>query len=505
MDSLSRRRHLLPLSLLLPLFLVFCNCTAQELSDESLLDFVNTRYQAYFHFNMCTFKNVNESKHSGRSSGKEPVEWWNPSGVDCEQWAQVCIDSRMAGGWLTTKHHGGFCLWDSKHTDYDVASSPVKKDVVAAFVKAFRDRGLKVGLYYSILDYHHGIENGTVDEEKIEFLKAQLTELLTNYGPIDYMNFDGWATWPTTPDFDDVAYAELWRTVKAIQPNCLIVNHCYESNLAHADIPFADAAGRKYPYHSDYMRPTAASDTSQGDWWWDDIESYRKPKSKAYLLGQLDSYNSHQSVYILNISPGPNGRLDDNVVERLAEVAREWEKPADLTEAGDNWGYHYDVSENLAFRKPTKQSSTQGPVLDKRARPRAEIAVDGVLEGRGEMEQAAMTIKELNPWWEVDLQTDHVIEQIDVHLQTDLTDKNRKDRRSLSVSITNSDGKVVWVKQFDESSESYTSQNQVTVKPASDGGVAGRYVRLKAVGDTSLGVAEVIVLGEAGTAAADSQ
>jgi len=80
------------------------------LSKESFLDFVNTRYHAYFHYNMCTFKNINSEKRHGRTHGDDPATLWHPSGLDCEQWAQVCKDSKMASGWLTTKHHGGFCL-----------------------------------------------------------------------------------------------------------------------------------------------------------------------------------------------------------------------------------------------------------------------------------------------------------------------------------------------------------------------------------------------------------
>ena len=149
---------------LICLFIIALNFSAcaQELSKDALLDFVNTRYHAYFHYNMCTFKNLNSEMRHGRSNGKEPVSMWNPTGLDCQQWAQVCKNSKMAGGWLTTKHHGGFCLWDSQYTDYDVASSPVKTDVVKVFTDAFRKAGLKIGLYYSILDYHHGMENGSV-------------------------------------------------------------------------------------------------------------------------------------------------------------------------------------------------------------------------------------------------------------------------------------------------------------------------------------------------------
>jgi len=133
------------------------NALGQELSKEVLLDFVNTRYQAYFHYNLCTFKNLTTDQPQNRTFGKDPATMWNPTGLDCEQWARVCIESKMAGGWLTTKHHGGFCLWDSQHTDYDVASSHVTTDVVKAFTDAFRKAGLKIGLYYSILDYHHGV------------------------------------------------------------------------------------------------------------------------------------------------------------------------------------------------------------------------------------------------------------------------------------------------------------------------------------------------------------
>ena len=455
------------------------------LSTEDLLDFVNTRYHAYFHYNMCTFKNLNSKTRHGRSNGKEPVSMWQPTGLDCEQWAQVCKDSKMAGGWLTTKHHGGFCLWDSQHTDYDVASSPVKIDVVKAFTDAFRKAGLKIGLYYSILDYHHGVENGSVTQEEIEFMKVQIRELLTNYGPIDYMNFDGWSTWPTTPTFDDVPYAQLYHTVKAIQPNCLIINHCYESNLAHADVPFADAAGRRYPYHPDYMRPTAASDFLQRGWWWDDNNDYGVGKSMDYVLKQLHSYNSHNSVYVLNVSPNPSGRLPDDAVARLAEVAKAWDKPADLQEAGDNWGFQYDVSKNLAFMRTATQSSTAPFIRDKRAYPRAEIAIDGVLEGNGLMEQTSMTNVEDRPWWQVDLERNCSIDAIILYNRTDTDQEKLKNYR---VMVLDERGKIMWS----------TYQEAVSTPSVTHytGGIKGRVVKVQSKDMAALCLAEVVVTGK---------
>jgi len=442
--------------------------------------FINTRYQAYFHFNMCTFKNAHEKEYQGRSRGTEPASMYNPPSVDCEQWAQVCKEAHMAGGWLTTKHHGGFCLWPSAFTDYDVASSGNKTDVVGAFVKAFRKAGLKVGLYYSILDYHHGVEQGSVTTQEVQFLKNQITELLTNYGPIDYINFDGWSTWPTTPNFDDVNYGEILRLVKSLQPNCLIVSHTYESNLAHAEIPFADAAGRDYPYHPEYMRPCAASDALQHSWWWDADQT--QLNSLKYTLGKLNSYNSHNAVYILNIAPTTEGKIEQEAIDRLKEIAAQWKKPAAIERAGDDWGYSYDVNTNLAFMRPAVQSSTDTYIRDKRAYPRAEIALDGVTEGRTEMEQTSLTQREDNPWWRVDLGKTEELHSITIYTSTD----TYKDQlQNYTVTVLDAAGNEVW-----KSVQKTCPSPSVTLKV---GKKQGRFVKIQLKGRGYLALAEVIV------------
>ena len=444
------------------------------------LDFVNTRYQAYFHYNMCTFKNLNEEEHFGRSTGKEPVSMFAPTGLDCDQWAQVCKDARMEGGWLTTKHHGGFCLWDSKFTTYDVGSARDKTDVVGEFVKAFRKAGLKVGLYYSILDYHHGIENGHVTQAELDFMRSQIRELLTNYGEIDYINFDGWSTWPTTPNFDDVNYGEILRLVKELQPNCLIISHTYESNLAHAEVPFADAAGRKYPYHPDYFRPVAASDILQIDWWWDN--NHKRLKKADYVLEQLESYNSHNGVYILNISPNPAGRIDEDAIGVLKEVASRWERPADVKQPGKNWGYSYDVNKNKAFMKYATQSSMADFIRDMRGHPRAEIAIDGITEGLSEMEQTSITKRENNPWWRVNLGEETDINKITIYNCTDIY---KPLLRNFTVEVWDAGGNVVW--------ESHQKACPDTFLKLRTGGVKGQYVHIKVHERSQLALAEVIV------------
>ncbi len=385
---------------------------------QNQLKFANSRYHAFICYEMTTFKNTNSDRHFGRSYGTEPVSMWDPSGLDVEQWARTVKDAKMEGAVYTTKHTGGFCMWDSKYTDYDVGSSPDPTDIVGEFVRVFREHDLMVGLYYCMLDYHQGIMNGVVTREGIDYIKNQITELLTNYGPIDYIMLDAWSSWPNNPNFDDIPYGEIHDLIKDLQPECLIVNHTYESNLAHAEVPFADAAGRLYTYHPGYNRPTAGSDVIQRDWFWDDDDFFCN-KSVKYIMDRLESYNTHNGVYILNAAINTSGEIDQDVIDRLNEVAAIWEKPANIKEAGKNWGYNYDVRENLAFHKPCIQSSLHPYIRDKRAFPRAEIAVDGVTEGDFPMEQTSSTKRENDPWWMVDLQENCRIDELEIFNATD--------------------------------------------------------------------------------------
>src|SRR5680860_950139 len=127
---------------------------------------------------------------------------------------QSAKSAKMTYGVLTTKHHSGFCIWDTKTTDYSVMNSPYKKDVVKQYVDSFRKEGLNVSLYYSILDTHHEIRPGKITPDKIQMIKDQITELLTNYGKVDALIIDGWdAPWSRI-SYDDVPFEDIYRLVK---------------------------------------------------------------------------------------------------------------------------------------------------------------------------------------------------------------------------------------------------------------------------------------------------
>src|SRR4030042_6653522 len=141
---------------------------------------------AFIHFTVNTFTD----KEWG--DGTESPSIFNPTQLDTRQWAKICKDAGMKMIILTAKHHDGFCLWPSKYTEHSVKNSPWrdgKGDVVRELADACRESGLKLGLYLSPWDQHEPTYGNT--EEYNKFYKNQLKELLTNYGEITEVWFDG--------------------------------------------------------------------------------------------------------------------------------------------------------------------------------------------------------------------------------------------------------------------------------------------------------------------------
>ncbi len=142
-------------------------------------------YYAFVHFNMNTFTNIEWG------TGGESPEIFNPTALDCRQWARICKQAGMKGIIITAKHHDGFCLWDSEYTEHDVANSPWrggKGDLIRELADACAANGLKLGIYYSPWDRNHP-EYGK--PAYLTYFRNQLTELLTNYGEIFEVWFDG--------------------------------------------------------------------------------------------------------------------------------------------------------------------------------------------------------------------------------------------------------------------------------------------------------------------------
>lgn len=271
----------------------------------------------FVHFGMNTF--------TGRSTGlgTEDPKLFNPTALDCAQWVRAAKAAGFKGMILTAKHHDGFCLWPTKTTDHSVKHSLWKDghgDVVREFTDACHAAGIKAGIYCSPWDRSQ--PNYDTDRAAYaQLYRAQLTELLSNYGPIYEMWFDGnkanVADWPN-----------VIRVVRTLQPDAVIkqgprVTPITEdvrwvgneeawapaTNWSVYPAPGADGAEKPiwFPLECDTMMV--------GHWFWDDTP----PRSLATLLNYYYTSVGRNSILMLNVAPNREGRFSDESVARLQE------------------------------------------------------------------------------------------------------------------------------------------------------------------------------------------
>jgi alpha-L-fucosidase len=185
-------------------------------------------YYAFVHFSLNTYTD------QSWGYGNEDINLFNPKDLDCRQWARICKQAGMKGIIVTAKHHSGFCLWPSKYTEYSVKNAPWKNgkgDIVRELADACKEYGLKLGVYLSPWDRNHP------DYGKpgyITYFRNQLTELLTNYGPVFEIWFDGanggtgyYGGANENRKIDRTTYYDWGNTYKLIrklQPNIVIWN-----------------------------------------------------------------------------------------------------------------------------------------------------------------------------------------------------------------------------------------------------------------------------------------
>lgn len=266
------------------------------------------------------------------------VAQFNPVKFNAEEFVRMAKDAGMKYIVITSKHHDGFCLFDSKYTDFDVMSTPFKRDIMKELADACHKEGIKICWYYSIMDWHHPDYLPRRDWEKtrstegadfsryIQYMKNELKELLTNYGEISVLWFDG--EWEST--WNDSLGRDLYNYVRSLQPKIIINNRLSPSrNGLEGFTSSKESAG-------DFGTPeqqVPATGLPGVDWesciTMNDHWGYNKNdhnwKSVKELLQMLADVASKGGNLLLNIGPTAEGVFPQASVERLKAIGK-WMK-----------------------------------------------------------------------------------------------------------------------------------------------------------------------------------
>jgi len=287
---------------------------------------------------------VKHNEHLTNAEYQKYFDQFNPDHFDPKKWAREAKAAGMKYAVLTTKHHEGFCLFDSKFTDYKATNTHAKRDLVKEYVDAFRAEGLKVGFYYSLLDWHHPdytmddvhpltqVDTTQANYDKLnkgrdmnkyrQYLKDQVRELMTKYGKIDVL----WLDWSWNKgakhgkrdkDWDAVG---LLKMVRELQPGIIVNNRLgLEDYSDGADFVTPEQVSTKElePYKGKVWE---TCQTFSGSWgYYRDENSW---KTHRQLLDLLITSVANGGNLILNVGPTARGEFDYRATNALDSLSR---------------------------------------------------------------------------------------------------------------------------------------------------------------------------------------
>lgn len=299
---------------------------------------------------------VRNNEHIPKEAYDPLIHEFNPTACDMRAWARMAKDAGMQYAVLTAKHHDGFCLFDSALTDFKSTNSPAGRDFVREFLDACREFGLRTGLYYSLIDWHHpdyphqgdrthpmyGNPDYPDDNRDfnryLEYLHGQVRELCTNYGRLDILWFDF-----SHDDLRGPAWRgeELMQMVRSLQPDVVTNNRLEVSGEGFGSM----ATGHPTPYHGDFITPEQfvpprglqdvngkplvweACITMNNHWGYCARDNFYKPA--PLLVRKLVECVSKGGNMLLNVGPDARGRFPVQSQTVLQEIGRWMEKNRD--------------------------------------------------------------------------------------------------------------------------------------------------------------------------------
>jgi alpha-L-fucosidase len=307
--------------------------------------FVHDRFGLFVHWGIYSVAARHEwvkNREKISDADYQPsFDHFDPDLYDPHEWARQARRAGMKYAVITTKHHDGFCLWDSKLTDYKATNTPARRDLIRPFVEAFRAKGLRVGFYHSLIDWHHpefpvdGLHPQRGDLEfrerakgrdirkYAEYLHSQVRELLTDYGKIDVLWLDfsypqwDWG-WSKGKGKEDWQSEKLIAMVRELQPGILIDNR---ADLGGDFVTPEQVQPRGWVEVDGKRVVWEACQTLNGSWGYDrDNLDWKSPDVLVRML--VDSVAKGGNL-LLNVSPTARGEFEPRAVRTL-EAISDW-------------------------------------------------------------------------------------------------------------------------------------------------------------------------------------
>ncbi|NEU06929.1 alpha-L-fucosidase [Flavihumibacter sp. R14] len=349
-----KRRFLLLYFILLAL--PFSSVKAQikyQPSKENLAArkwFKNARFGMFIHWGASSVLGDGEWVMNNRNIKVEDYSrlqnFFNPQEFDAKKWVGTAKAAGMKYITFITRHHDSFSNWDTKESEWKITNTPYGKDVLKALAEECKKQDIKLFLYYSTLDWYKtdyqyqtgrtGKGTGRTEQgdwnKYIAFMKAQLTELLTNYGEIGGIWFDG--HWDQTEPEGakdrssrvDWHYDEIYSLIHKLQPQCLIGNNHHltplpgeDFQMFERDLPGQNKSGLSFQNASDEL-PLETCETLNGSWGFNITDTkYKSTKEIIRLLANASGLNAN---LLLNIGPMPDGTIQPEFTSRLDSVGK---------------------------------------------------------------------------------------------------------------------------------------------------------------------------------------
>jgi alpha-L-fucosidase len=316
---------------------------------ERMKWWTDARFGMFIHFGLYALPARHEwVKNAERLTNEQYqryFEMFNPDMYDPHEWAKMAKAAGMKYVVLTAKHHEGFCLFDSKFTDYKSTNTPYGKDLIKEYVEAFRAEGLKVGFYYSLIDWHHPdytidrvhpqrqesdtayarLNKGKDMNKYRQYIKNQVTELLTNYGEISIIWFDFSFPGKNGKGHDDWDSENLLKLARKLQPGIIVDDRLDLSNVDGGwdFISPEQYKVAKWPEINGKRVPWETCQTFSGSWgYYRDENTWKSP---AQLIELLVESVSKGGNLLLNVGPTARGSFDSRAQDRLSAMGK-WMK-----------------------------------------------------------------------------------------------------------------------------------------------------------------------------------